>query len=211
MLETITAILLSSLVFVSPLQSGNSVLAQKSLSLTNRHPDPWVNKVFADNIVLNLHYLKGNVISPPISQAGWEKVREPFEVTFTLNPGETFAFQEDVLPEFKGKVVKTTKATFNWQQGFRGSGWLIGDGVCHLASFINWTAKEAGLEVVAPINHNFASIPDVPREFGTSIFYLPGNTSGNARQNLYITNNFEKEVTFNFAISQGKVIFTISK
>lgn len=190
-------------------KTSGQVLTKNILSLTNRQSDPWVNEVFADNIVLTLRYLKGDVNEK--TNHDWEKIREPFEVSFSLKPDETFAFHNDALPEFKGKVVKTTSATFNWQQGFRGDGWLIGDGVCHLASFINEVAQEAGLTVLTLTNHNFASIPDVPREFGTSIFYMPGNTSGNARQNLYITNNQDREVTFTFEVSQEKVIFTISK
>lgn len=191
-------------------KTSGLVLTQNTLSLTNRYPDLWVNEVFADNIVLTLRYLKGD-LNRETNNHDWGKIREPFGVSFSLKPGETFAFHNDPLPEFKGKVVKTTAATFNWQQGFRSDGWLIGDGVCHLASFINQAAQEAGLTVLALTNHDFASIPDVPREFGTSIFYLPGNASGNARQNLYITNSQDREVTFTFIVTPEKINLTISK
>lgn len=214
MFETIAIFLLSGFLFISPVQGqpiqGEPVLlAQKDFSLTNRYPDPWVNEVFADNIVLTLHYLKSDLKQG--ETINWRTIREPFEVKFSLKPGEVFAFHNDALPEFEGKVVKTTQATFNWQQGFRSDGWLVGDGVCQLASFINLTATEAGLTVLALANHNFAPIPDIPREFGTSIFYLPGSTVANAGQNLYITNNQNKEVTFTFSVTPEKITLKISK
>ncbi len=210
MLDVITAAALSFLVFVSP-AAGDAVLVQNSLSLTNRQPNPTVNEVFADNIILNLRYASDPNFKRPASKQDWVKVREPFEVSFKLASGEVFAFQQDAMPEFKENVVKTTNAKFNYEQGFRSSGYLMGDGVCHLASFINMTAKQAGLEIIAPINHNFAVIPDIPREYGTSIFYSPGNTAGNARQNLYITNNFDEEITFTFTVVPEKVTLAISK
>lgn len=210
MFDLITIFALSGALLISPLGEGE-LLAQNSLNLINRQPDPWVNEVFVDNIVLNLRYMNGPNLKRPTNEQDWKKVREPFEVSFKLAPGETFAFQSDVLPEFKGNVVKTTNTKFNWGQGFRSSGWLVGDGVCHLASFINMTARNAGLTVIAPTNHNFAVIPDIPREFGTSIFYMPGNSYGNAMQNLYVINNKEKDITFMFEVTQDKVALTIIK
>lgn len=213
MLETLAILAFSSFLalspFSTPISNGRQVLAEKSFSLTNRYPNPWVNEVFVDNMALTLHHLKSEVVKPPTDQEGWKKIKEPFEVSFCLKPGETFAFQDDIYPEFKNKVIKTTRANFNSQQGFRSSGWLVGDGVCQLASFINWTAREAGLEVLAPTNHDFAPIPDVPKEFGTSIFYQPGATLDNAQQNLYVTNNKDKEITFNLALTQDKLTLAI--
>lgn len=206
MFDFIAALGLSTLLFVLPPVNGGTILAQNSLSLTNRSPHQWVNEVYTDNIILTLHYAKGDAGKP----IDWAKIKQPFDVKFSLKPGETFAFQGDVLPEFEGKVVKTTNATFNGEQGFRSSGWLMGDGICHLASFINLTAKEAGLSVLAPTKHNFAPIPDIPYEFGTSIFYMPGNIYGNAHQNLYIINNFSEEVNFIFVITPEKITLTIS-
>lgn len=83
----------------------------KVLSLTNRYPNPQVNQVFADNIVLTLHFLKSDVEQG--KSIDWEKIRQPFEVSFTLEPGETFAFQNAVLPQTTSIVV-TTNATFNY-------------------------------------------------------------------------------------------------
>ncbi|MBI1982553.1 MAG: VanW family protein [Candidatus Levybacteria bacterium] len=79
---------------------------------------------------------------------------------------------------------------------FRFSGLLYGDGVCHLASLINWVAKDAGLEVQAPVSHDFREIPEIPKEFGTSIYFYPGQKATNAQQNLYITNNLKNPVAF---------------
>lgn len=206
MFESIIPVILSTVIFLSPL-SGD-ILAQKTLDLTNRQPDPRVNEVFSDNIVLTLRHLDHKYGT---QHNNWQEVRKPFKASFTLKPGEVFAFQEDVMSEFKDKIVKTTNSTFNSQQGFRSSGWLMGDGVCHLASFINITARQAGLTVVAPVNHNFASIPDIPREFGTSIFYMPGNASGNARQNLYVVNNLDHEITFSFQVEKDNINLIITR
>lgn len=152
-----------------------SVRSEHSFSLTDRYPDPWVNDIFRYNIVRTLSLMN------------------PKSYSFTLNPGEVFAFHEDVLPEFEGKVAQTTRAHFNYTDGFKSDGWLMGDGVCHLASLIFWAARDAGLEALAPTNHDFANIPEVPKEYGVSIFaYDP-------HQNLYITNTFDKPVQFAFA------------
>lgn len=208
MFELIASLFVASVIAISPLPSGD-VLVEKTLNLTNRQPDSWVNEVFADNIVLTLRYLEDPSFPRPANEREFDKVREPFEISFTLKPAEMFAFQNDVLPQFQGKVVKTTNGKFNLEQGFRSSGLLVGDGVCHLASFINMVAREAGLEVVAYVNHNFAPIPDIPREYGTSIFYMPGQTSTNAQQNLYVINNLNSEVAFVFKIEQDKIRLSV--
>lgn len=182
-------------------------LAKKTLDLTNRYPEKSVNEVFADNILLNLHYLKGDAQNKP----DWEKVRQPFETSFVLKPNEAFAFHEDILPEFKGKIVKTTGAHFNWEDGFKSDGFLVGDGVCHLATLINWVAQEARLKVTAPSNHNFLPVPGVPREFGTAIFWLPQSGWKSQNQNLYIENTFNFPVKFTFKADSQKVEVAITK
>lgn len=186
--------------FLSPAYTSPSVsvqpLALREISLENRQKDRYVNEVFKDNILLNLAYLDGRVKKS--SDINWSEVRKPFAYEFTLNPNETFAFHEDVLPGFEGKVKKTTNAHFNAQDGFRFSGLLYGDGVCHLASLINWVAKDAGLEVHSLVNHDFREIPDIPKEHGVSIYYYPGQKATNAQQNLYITNNLKDPVVFKF-------------
>ncbi len=182
-------------------------LASEELDLTSRYADAMVNEVMADNILLTLRYLKGDVSGQP----DWQKVKEPFTAEFTLKPGEIFAFQDNFLPEFKDKVVKTTAAHFNYDQGFKSDGWLIGDGVCHLASLINWAAKEAQLEVVAKVNHDFYPIPGVPKEYGTSIFWSPDGSRGSASQNLYIENSLDFPVTFTFKAQASRVELLINK
>lgn len=189
--------------FLSPSSTSVQPLALHEISLENRQADRYVNEVFKDNILLNLAYLDGRVKKS--SDVNWDEVRKPQSFEFTLNPNKTFAFHGDVLPEFEGKglsagrqVAKTTNAHFNFEDGFRTDGLLFGDGVCHLASLINWVAKDAGLEVQAPVNHDFREIPGIPKEFGTSIYYYPGQKSTNAQQNLYITNNLKNPVVFKF-------------
>lgn len=177
------------------------VLAKKAISLENRQANEWVNSVFKDNILLNLAYLRESKIQP--TKVAWETLRQPFTYAYTLQPQGVFAFHNTVLPQYRGKVTKTTNATFSADQGFKSDGYLMGDGVCHLASLIYWAAKDAGLKTQAPTNHDFAMIPQVPKEYGVAIYKTPTDTSVSANQNLYITNNKDIPVTFQF-IYDGK-------
>jgi len=143
------------------------------------------------------------------SDIEWESVRKPFHYTLKLNPGEVFAFHEDVLPQYLGKTVKVTNAHFNAQDGFRTDGYLYGDGICHLASLINWAARTAQLSVVSKVNHDFADIPGIAREYGTSIYYFPGANAGNAQQNLYIENTLKQIVYIDFHYDE-KAMLTVT-
>ena len=188
---------------------GNTekVLAEYEMSLDNRYPEKFVNEVFKNNILLNLAYLDGTVTSP--KDIKWDEVTKPFKYEFKLDPNKTFAFHEDVEEKYKDSLVKTTNAHFNAQEGFKTDGYLFGDGVCHLASLLYWVAKEAGLETEAPTNHDFAPIPDIPKEYGVSIYSNPYAKGSNAQQNLYITNNKGKPVTFKFEYQDNKVKVSI--
>lgn len=146
-------------------------LASRSFSMENRYDVPSVNTVFKYNILLAVDRMGDK---------------------FTLAPGETFAFHENTLPKYSKTVVKTTNSRFNSSEGFKSDGYLVGDGVCHLASFINWVAQDAGLDVYVPARHDFAKINDVPKEYGVSI------NSNKSYGNLYITNNKDIPVTFEF-------------
>lgn len=180
---------------LSPLL-GENVLAQRQMSLENRYADNWVNNVFKDNILLNLAYLNGNVTSK--KDINWDEVKKPSRFEFTLQSNQTFAYHDDILPEYQDSVVKTTNAHFNATEGFKTDGYLYGDGVCHLASLIYWAAKDAKLDANSPVSHNFAKIPDVPKEYGVSIYSNPEVKGSDARQNLYVTNNRQKPVAFKF-------------
>jgi len=183
------------------------VLAQQSLKLTNRDDSQFVNQVFVDNILLALAYLKGRQAG---RQVDWNQIRQPTTISFILNPGEVFAFHNNVLPEFKDQVVKTMNSSFVADEGYRSSGFMVGDGVCHLASLINWTATEAGLKVMAKVDHNFRLIPDIPKQYGTSIRYSQtGNNSQN--QNLYLTNNFDYRIEFKFKAEKDSLTLQIIK
>jgi len=189
-------------------------LAQESMDLTNRYPDKWVNEVFSDNILLTLHYLKGDMENLQISPIGqivpdWQKIRESFEVSFELKPGEVFAFHDNLLPEFKDKVVQTTNSHFIWDEGFKSDGYLIGDGVCHLASLMNWAASEAGLKVTAKVSHDFLPVPGIPKEYGTSIIWTPDASRNSANQNLYIENTLAYPVKFTFTVKSNKITLII--
>lgn len=194
LIAVLAATFIATQAYAFPYFSGGStVRAQRSFSLAQRYADPWVNQVFSDNILLTLARMDGKI------------TQNPQTFSFTLDPGEVFSFHEDVLDQYKGKIARTTNSHFNYSDGFRTSGALFGDGVCHLASLLYWTAKSAGLEAEAPVNHNFAPIPEVPREYGVSIYYMPGTSAANARQNLYITNTLSDPVRFLF-VNDGQTL-----
>src|SRR3989338_1752685 len=179
------------------------ILTRKEMSLDNRYPNSFVNDVFKKNILLNLAYASGKVSS--VKDIVWEEITKPFQFEFSLEPSKTFAFHQDVAEKYRESLVKTTNAHFNALEGFKTDGYLFGDGVCHLASLINQAAQEAGLTVEAQVNHDFAQITDIPKNYGVSIYYTPGASGSNSRQNLYITNNKGNPVTFKFAYLNNKV------
>ncbi len=182
------------------------VLSSHEFSLEKRYSNEYVNNVFKDNILLTIDYLKGDKIDP--ANVDWKQVEKPFTYSLTLKPGETFAFHDDVLEQFRNKVTKTTNAHFTSYEGFKSDGWLVGDGVCHLASLMYWTAKDAGLDALAPTRHDFAPVPEVPQSFGTAIYEVPGGGSSNQLQNLYITNNKGKDIAFVFDYSGEELKIT---
>lgn len=179
------------------------VLAEDEMSLTDRYRIPSVNDVFADNILLTLSYLSNRV--PNAKRINWDEVRTPQQHKIVLKPGEIFAFHDSVMAQYADRVVVTTNAHFNAADGFKSSGLLYGDGVCHLASLFNRAAKYAGLHVVAPVSHNFATIPDISREYGTSIYYAPNQPYVSEKQNLYIENTLDKTITFEITSDSKKV------
>ena len=172
------------------------LLASHSISMENRYGNSFVNGVFKNNILLTLYYLSGRKI--PQGYVDWNIVDKPFTYKFTLKKGQTFAFHDTVLADYAGHVALTTHAHFNSAEGFQSDGYLVADGVCHLASLIDWAARDAGLTVVAPTNHNFAEIPEVPREYGVAIYDSPDAQHESALQNLYITNTKNADVMFVF-------------
>lgn len=178
------------------------VISSRTISLNKRYSNKYVNDVFKDNILLTLQYMNGKSQSKTID---WNTIEKPTEFEITLQPDEVFAFHDAVLPEYQGKVVKTTRAHFNGIEGFKSDGYLMGDGVCHLASLMNWVAQDAGLDVTARVSHDFAHIPEVPREYGTSIM------TPDAMQNLYIKNNFKKQVVLKFNYDGANLTVAVTK
>ncbi|MBI4038346.1 VanW family protein [Candidatus Daviesbacteria bacterium] len=189
------------------LSNSENLLAYQEMSLDNRYADKFVNEVFKKNILLNLAYLNGQVTGA--KDINWDQISKPFKYEFKLAPNSTFAFHDSVADKYKDSLVKTTNAHFNAAEGFRTDGYLFGDGVCHLASLLYWVAKGANLETKAPTNHDFANIPDIPREYGVSIYSNPYSKTSNAQQNLYITNNKNKPVAFKFEYQDNKIKVSI--
>ncbi len=185
------------------------VLSHKQISMENRYGAPSVNEIYKDNILLNIAYLKG-VVSDP-KNINWEEVRKPFKYEFKLEPGQTFAFHEDILPEYQGKVIKTTNTHFGAGEGYKFSGRYFGDGVCHLASLMYWVALDAGLDSIAPTSHDFAEIPEIAKEYGVSIYADPRSTGAHAKQNLYVTNNKGNPVMFRFEYANNQLKLTVAE
>ncbi len=185
------------------------VLAEKQYSLADRYNNTFVNDVFADNILLTLAYMSGNAKDG--QTVDWNKVDGQFVYTLTLKPGQTFAFHDQVLPQYQGKIAETTNAHFDSSEGFKSDGWLVADGVCHLASFMNVVARSAGLKVDSPTPHNFAKINDVPAKYGVAIYYMPGELNTSALQNLYVTNNFDKSIAFVFKHDGNNLDLSVEK
>jgi len=191
-----------------PVRYQAKPLASHEMSLEKRYDIASVNEVFKDNILLNLAYLEGKPINP--RSVDWNSVKQPFTYQFSLKPGQTFAYHNDVKSGYSN-VVKTTNAHFNAQEGFKSDGYLYGDGVCHLASLIYWTAKDAGLQAEAPTNHDFMKINQIPRQFGVSIYNVPGQTATNTNQNLYVTNTTQNTVNFVFNYDGHNLTTTIDQ
>ena len=190
--------------------TNENELASHIMPLDDRYAVPSVNSVFRDNILLTIRYMSGDVHKA--SEINWDEVRKPFTYEFTLQPGEVFAYHDGILPEYQGKKIVTTNAHFNGQEGFISDGYLYGDGVCHFASLMNWVAQDAGLKVEARVRHDFAKIPDISPEYGTSIFASQGQSGSNEQnQNLYIENTTDKSVKFVFAYKDDKLTFSIVK
>jgi hypothetical protein len=206
--QAFSAVLSASTVTIET-KVERTLLGQQTMDLTNRYGNSFVSEVFRDNILLNLAYMSGKVQNA--SQINWDEVRAPSTYEFTLQPGEIFAFHEDVLPQYQGRVAKVTNAHFGAEEGFRSSGRLFGDGVCHFASIINWSARTAGLSVTAPSNHDFAVIPGIDRVYGTAIYYMFGTPEVNMQQNLYVENTFEYPVTFVFENTGDNLIVSVYK
>lgn len=185
----------------------NNVISTHEISLEDRYPVKSVSDIFKDNILLNLAYMDGKITSP--QDIKWDEIEKPFHFEFKLDPNKTFAFHDDILPEYNSKVVKTTNAHFNFSDGFKTDGYLFGDGVCHLASLIYWVAKDAGLDALAPTNHNFMTIPEISKEYGVSIFSNPYAKGSHTRENLYITNNKNKPIAFKFDYNGDKLKISV--
>lgn len=188
---------------------SDQLLSEHTISLENRYSNKATSDVFKDNILLNIAYMSGRVHQG--SDINWEDIRKPFQYEFILEPGKTIAYHDGILPEYEGKVAMTTNAHFNAAEGFRTSGLLYGDGVCHLASLMHWVALDAGLDSKSPTNHDFAVIPGIDRQYGVSIFNSPGATSTNQMQNLYITNNKERNLKFKFDYDGANLKFSVAE
>lgn len=200
MIKMLTQIITATLLVFSPADTtkitNQKTLSTRELSLDQRHSAKSVNEVFKKNILLNLAYLNGSVSNK--GDISWDKLtNQPIEFSFILKPGQTFAYHQDILPQFNDSLSLTTNSYFGPGQGYLFSGFLYGDGVCHLASLINWAAQDANLDVLVPKKHSIAHIPQIPDQYGVSI-YIDPTTGVGENNNLYITNNKDTDIEFKF-------------
>jgi len=172
-------------------------LSSKSISLNKRYGGVDLpENVYKDNILLNLAYMSGRVKSK--NNINWGEIKKPFKMEFSLKPNQRFVYHDTQLAQYAQNVLLTTNSTFSAGEGYKYEGGLYGMGVCHLASLINWAAKDAGLESIAPSNHDFYPIPEIPKEYGVAIYSSPDSPLASANQNLYIKNTLDSIVTFRF-------------
>lgn len=193
----------------TPQNTPDEVVSERTISLDNRLVGTEANAVYKDNILLNLAYMRGLVNSK--SQIEWDQVRQPFTYEFILAPDQVFSYHDAVMSKYEGKVVKTTNSHFSGEEGYLTDGNLYGMGVCHMASVIYWAAKDANLESEAPTNHNFAVIREVPAEYGVAIYNSPLALETSSKQNLYITNSFDKDIAIKFEYDGSSLKVSVLK
>jgi hypothetical protein len=184
-------------------------LSSRSISLDKRYGYDLPENVYKDNILLNLAYLSGKVKSS--KDINWEALDQPFTMTFSLEPGQRFAYHDIIADEYKDNVTVTAHTNFGAGDGYKFEGGLYGMGVCHLASLIHWAALDAGLESIAPSNHDFYPIPEIPKEYGVAVYASPDSVAASANQNLYIKNNLDSKVTFEFKYDGVNLKTTVLK
>ncbi len=172
----------------SLIREEDLVLSLEMLDLSKRYPVTSVSNGFRENILIALDYFAFQ------------------DVVLELKPGEVFAFhKKGILPEFNESKIISQESDFTTNTGYKVVAGLGGNGVCHLASLINKAASKAGLKVTAPVNHNFAVIEGIEREYGTSI----STRNSPERQNLYIKNNFDYPVGFKFVLNGDILVLSI--
>lgn len=192
---------------VSETRVEQRLLSKQALSLKNRHSNKQINEIFSKNILLNLAYLSGEVSNK--NNLNWQNVLRSQEFSIALQPNQVFAYHDHVLPEYGQNLIKTPKTYFHAKDGYLSSGYLFGDGVCHLASLLNWAALSAGIETYVPKSHSIAKIPDIDEEYGVSIYVVETEKESGTKNNLYITNTKSTPIEFKFIYNHEQVIIEV--
>lgn len=141
------------------------LLTTRMMSLGNRHLSSEINAIWAKNILLAV-----SRISP--LDAG------------RLKEDPTFLGSIQMVPDAEFSFVKEAGPTLTEKDGFLSDGILPGNGVCHLASLINWALEDAsisGIEINNVVPHS-APIPGIPNNRAVSIL------SADPKQDLVIKN-----------------------
>lgn len=203
------SILTLSTASVSSVPQAQVELGSASMSLDNRYGYDAPENVYKDNILLNLAYMSGEVTSK--DDIDWDKIRRPFTLQFSLEPGQRFAYHDVIASEYKDNVAVTTHTNFGAGDGYKFADGLYGMGVCHLASLIHKAALSAGVESIAPSKHDFFVIPEISKEYGVAIYSSPDAPEASAKQNLYIKNNLNTKVDFRFDFDGDNLKVSILK
>lgn len=184
------------------------VLSTGTMDLSYRYPIENTSRVFAENILVNLYHLSrlGKGESEQITEGFKPQENVPASFSLTLQPGEVFAFHDQVLNQYKESKIVAPEGGYRPKDGYILLGGLYGNGVCHLATLMNYVARRSGVEVTALTRHDFAPVPGFDREYGTSI------STGNSpeRQNLYIKNDKEMPLELKFDLQGNELVFTMS-
>lgn len=175
---------------------AQSELSSASMSLNNRYGYDLPENVYKDNILLNLAYIEGTVKTK--SDINWEGLKKPHSFNLSLEPNQVFAYHDLIDPAYLNQNIKSVHTNFGAGDGYKLEGGLYGMGVCHLASLMNKAALNAGLESIAPTNHDFYPIPEISKEYGVAIYNSPDAPAASEKQNLYIRNNTNSQVAFKF-------------
>lgn len=212
MIQTaLVSLLLTSNIYLNEAQLENSASAElineaqnqvqteissRSMSLDTRYGYELPENAYKDNILLNLAYINGSVKNR--NDINWDNLKKPFAIEFSLEPGQRFAYHNLIDPKYGDNIAIAVQTNFGAGDGYKYADGLYGMGVCHLASLIHWAALDAGLESIAPTNHDFYPIPEIPKEYGVAIYNSPDAVAASQMQNLYIKNTLDSKVTFRF-------------
>jgi len=97
---------------------------------------------FKDNILLAVNYATNSKINP--TNIDWEKIDSQYKGTLTLNRVKHLLSMTMSCRNSPEKWLSLLMLILIRRKDLKSDGYLVGDGVCHLASILYWVAKDAG-------------------------------------------------------------------